>query len=269
MKKILILMSLSVFLGSSLAAGVQRESLIAGHIGKIGTTAETVWLNEPDNRFLALYRKPTTPLTHGGVILLHDREKHPAEEAIINLLASDLPKRGWETLAIQLPLAYLTDSFLHVEANARIQAGIDFFGSRQNRNLIIIGHGLGARMGLATLEKNPQPLVRAFVAIGMTANSTAVPDPAPETIGRSKIPVLDIIGSRDHLAVIRAAELRRAHLTRTGVNDYRQDLVTGADHEFRGLGDSLLHRIAGWLGKVAAGTETETLNLSNPPASMP
>jgi hypothetical protein len=274
MKFILLpFLSLLFLSGITPAASLQRERLIAERIIQSDTHAETVWLDASRNRFLALHRKPPNSKILGGIVLLHDRESHP-QMGVIRSLASGLADRGWETLAIQLPLAAQVEANAYPtisgESEARILAAIGFFSDKQNRNLALLGHGLGARLGFVTLKNTPQPSVRALVAIGMPAYSATVVDPASETIVSLQIPVLEILGKGERRAVIHSADLRQAQVKRAGFRRYRQDWMTGADHEFHGLGDSLVNRVAAWLGKVAAGVETEsTSGLFNPPASMP
>jgi hypothetical protein len=255
-----------------MAANLVWEGEIAERIIAATGTREPLWLGRGPERFLALHLLADTPITQGGVILLHDMRGNPDSGNVIHDLRNSLPRRGWETLSIQLPLAARqagVDEYRRLipAALPRIQSAVDFLSGRQNRNLILLGHGLGAEMGLAYLSARPDQPIQAFVAITMTADAARDDEDFPPN--GLQIPMLDLVGSLDRVAIKHKADLRKAGASRAGWTQYRQDIVTGADHEFRGLAESLHSRVGAWLAKVAAGMETTDRQPLNPPPSTP
>ena len=250
---------------------MQREQQIAEQITSDLQSGTALRLGSSRGSFLAIHLPSSTRETLGGVILLHDMDADPNTTAVIRPLRIGLSDRGWETLSIQLPLASQNaDSqeyrSLTEEALPRIQAAIDFFGARQNLNLVLLGHGQGAATGLGFLSKAPAKEVRAFVAIGLTDMTSPDQSLTQKMIGALEMPMLDLFGSQDLENVVRGAKSRHDSAKRGGRRAYRQDLVSGADHDFIGLEEALLARISAWFRKVAAGMEVES---ATPPASAP
>ena len=275
MKNALLTLCVTLFLVSTVLASNQlREQQIAEQLRTSTTDGEPLWLGMQENRFLALHLQPSTKQSLGGVILLHGMGGNPDAANIIHPLRTELTEQGWETLSIQMPLAAKgadSNDYLALipEAAPRIRAAIDFFTANQNQNLILIGHGLGASMGLAFLAGTPAPEIRALVAIGLSATDSLDSDPTLEAISKLQIPMLDLFGSRDRLAVVESANLRRKVAERYGLTGYRQDKVTGADHFFQGLDGSLQTRVGGWIRKVAAGMKTDGAGNAIPAPSTP
>lgn len=274
MKKLLLPLCFTLLCTAAMAANLQREQQIADQIVNNISQGEPIWLGKQASQYLALHLQPATHKTLGGVILLHDMDANPDAAHVIQPLRVGLAEQGWETLSIQLPLASqnaeLTEHrSLFTEALPRIQSAVDFFTAKQNRNLILIGHGLGASMGLTFLAKTPAQEIRAFVAIGLAGGALQNKDPHLETISTLKIPMLDLFGSRDLESVIRNAKLRRSAAKRSGRTGYRQDSVTGAEHYFQGLEDNLKVRIGAWIRKAVAGMEIDGGEAANPPPSVP
>ena len=275
MQKLLLSLCASLLsVSTSMASNLQLEQRIAEQITKHISPGKAHWLGAQDTQFLALHMPASTKPTLGGIILLHDAGANPDAAHVIHDLRVDLAGLGWETLSIQLPLASRedTDNAYHAlipEAAPRIQAAINFFTARQNRNLILIGHGLGARMALAFLDATPAKELRALVAIGLAADPSGDSDPVLEAMSKIKIPMLDLYGSRDHKAVTGSAKLRRTAGQGSGQTGYRQDRVTGADHLFQGLESTLQVRVGAWLRKVATGKEINRGTPTNQQSSVP
>ena len=158
--------------GSGQASNLMREQRIAAEITRGPVGGELLWPQAGQTRFLAIHSPATTRKTLGGVILLHDMGGHPDRAGVIRPLRLYLPTRGWDCLSIQLPVAARGADAqayrpLIPQAAARIQAAIDYFKGRNDRNLILLGHGLGARMALESLARRQPKEVRALVAIGL------------------------------------------------------------------------------------------------------
>ncbi|MEJ2528758.1 MAG: DUF3530 family protein [Gammaproteobacteria bacterium] len=139
-------------------------------------------------------------------------------------LRTGLTEHGWETLSLQMPLAPLgvastAYASLIPEAAPRISAAIEFLKQRKIKKIVIIGHSLGARMGLEALAAGVPKEVIAFVAIG---TPTRVDDPETGTLGalkKIKLPLLDIYGSRDLPSVMTGAKARELAARQAGNMD--------------------------------------------------
>ncbi|MCG8427136.1 MAG: alpha/beta hydrolase family protein, partial [Chromatiales bacterium] len=190
------------------------------------------------------------------VIILHGRGAHPDWSDVINPLRSELPAHGWQTLSIQLPVAEagakdLVYQGLIPEALPRIAAAIDYFDQQGVQNVAIVAHSLGTLMGAAYLAENADSdAIKGFVAISMPLVEGEGAANVPEVLGKLKVPMLDIYGSRD-IASVRNTVRQRAIAIRKGEgNAYRSLEIEGADHFFIGLESVLVGRVNGWLRTV-------------------
>jgi len=241
------------------ASNLAREQRIAEQIVDAILDGEPIWLEADGRQFLAIYTEASTEKTLGGVILLHGMGANPDWTDVIQPLRVNLPDRGWDTLSIQLPVAAGDAEFsdylpLIQEAAPRIQAAVDYFKSQQNSNLILIGHSLGARMGLVFLSNKAPAQIQGFVAIGLSAPKARDKNPVLDALAKIEIPMLDLYGRHDLASVTQTAELRHKAADRA---IYRQDMVEGADHFFHSLDTILISRVAAWIRRVASGIETE------------
>jgi len=160
------------------------------------------------------------------------------------------------------------------EAAPRISAAIDFLKQRKIERIVIIGHSLGARMGLEMVAAGRPDGVIALVVVGVPTNAD---EPDAGTLGALKklnLPILDIYGSRDLPSVLSNAKARNIAARQAGNSGYRQVEIIGADHYFRGMDDTLLARVNAWIGREAAQSklvffnsgETEKPSVTQPAA---
>jgi pimeloyl-ACP methyl ester carboxylesterase len=141
------------------------------------------------------------------------------------------------------------------EAPPRIAAAVAFLKERQIENIVLVGHSLGARMGVQFLAAGTPDEVTAFVAIGMMLEPAGSESKTGEALASIKIPVLDIYGSRD-LDSVRNSVRQRASAARKAENsNYRQVSIAGADHFFNGLEGTLVSRVGAWITRAAPGKE--------------
>ncbi|MCB1858388.1 MAG: DUF3530 family protein [Gammaproteobacteria bacterium] len=251
-----LLIILMVLFGTTIgvvAADLPREQRIAGEIVDSIVVGDPVWLGTEDGQaFLAIYTAQETAKPEGGLIILHGRNAHPDWVGVVQPLRTELPASGWVTLSLQLPVAAVdapADAYdlLVSESYPRIMAGIQYLKERDVTPIVLLGHSLGARIGLAYLASNPQAEVGALVAVGLPIGRS---DPREDILGaieKLRIPILDIYGSRDLQAVTQTARERAAVARRSGNEGYQQQEISGADHFFRGLDDTLVTRVRAWL----------------------
>lgn len=241
---------------SAMASDLLREQRNAYEIRNNLAVGKAIDLKAGEQEFLAIHQESGSKEIKGAVILLHGMGSNPAWAAVVQPLRTGLAEQGWETLSLQMPLAPLGVASANYEplipeAAPRISAAIEFLKQRKIKKIVIIGHSLGARMGLEALAAGLPKEVIAFVAIGAP---TQVDEPGTGTLGalnKIKLPLLDIFGSRDFPSIMAGAKARETAAHDAGNNGYQQIEIVGADHFFQGMEDGLLARVRSWIGKQA------------------
>jgi pimeloyl-ACP methyl ester carboxylesterase len=237
-----------------------REKMVADKLVEEIKGTEVLWLEANGEEFLALFNtNETDEIPHGAAIILHGMGAHPDWPQTISPIREALPTHGWITLSIQLPVIapenQVEDYGKTLEqAVQRIEAAVNLLRERKFLNIVTVGHSFGAASALAYLEKEQQQKVMALVAIGLQDYAFVKPSiDILDLIEKSKIPVLDIFGSRDFKEAINQAADRRLAATKGNNNKYEQLEIEGADHYFTSLDSILIKRTRGWLEKAAPG----------------
>ncbi len=83
--------------------GIRDKTLIANAAGE-----QAQWLDTEYGKLLAFYRPTEAKKTHGVLILFHSAEDPQTWPPILENLRANLPRYGWETLAVTLPQKYPT-----------------------------------------------------------------------------------------------------------------------------------------------------------------
>jgi len=244
------------------------------------------WLNNGNEKFLGLYDNEMTGRPHGVAILLPPLGAHPDWPGVMHQLRTTLPRYGWSTLSIQLPVLDSKSTikdYLGTEKDIanRINAAISFMKNKGYRNIAIIGKGFGAAAGAGYLAKNPDAEVHSFIGISMSGYRDAGGWLySPNSIMGLALPILDIYGSHDHYHVLNSADDRAdaarqaslnssrkfksnafqrsataesAQTRRSGYIAFRRMKITGADNQFSGAEKKLIKRVIGWLKQHAGG----------------
>lgn len=195
---------------------------------------------------LALWRNETGGRPQGAVLLLHDTGAHADWPGVIGPLRRELPRHGWHTLSLQLAAA---------EHNpARLRAALAFLAGKNIRNIVLLGHGTGAAAALRHAADH-KGAVNGVVLVAMGETDDA------DLLQQAAVPIYDIYGSTDGLAVRNAGTARLAAGQRLARSDgrmpprYRQFVVEAADHFFHQHTDILHRRVQGWLRTHAEGME--------------
>jgi len=240
----------------AVASDLLREQRIADEISEMILLGEPIQLAAGELEFLAIHAEAETDNLQGGAIILHGMDAHPDWNDVVQPLRSQLPEFGWETHSLQLPVA-AGDApegvygLLVPEAFPRIDAGVEFFKQRGIVNIALIGHSLGARMGVEYLAAGTPKEIRAFVGVGLPAARNSPAGGTLAALEKITIPLLDIYGDRDIGPVLDSVRARAMATRKGGNSGYRQIEVPGADHFFNGLADTLVARVRAWLKKVA------------------
>lgn len=189
----------------------------------------------------------------GAVLLLHDSTANPDDPRLMHDLRTLLPQHGWTTLAIQLPVVSPDQPFeAHLkqlpDANERIAAAQTWLQSRNPPVIALLGHGLGAIEALQQLATQGESTPwGALITLSLPVPKTDLETAQTLTLlPKVKKPLLDVSGSLDWPMVVETAPERRATALEAGLN-YRQEVLTGADHQFTGLHPTLAQLINGWL----------------------
>ena len=270
-----LFVGLTVFVAAAGASDLVREGRIARGLTEELVVGEPLTLKAGDLEFFAIHTAAETAEVRGGVILLHGRGAHPEWQDVIQPLRVELPKSGWETLSLQLPLAGVdgdawTYEQLIPEADPRIAAAVEFLRQRKIRNIVLVGHSLGARMGVHYLASGQVPKeVRAMVAVGLHFGPEGSPVDTAGDLAQVKLPLLDIYGSRDLDRVLAGVQARAAAARKAENRAYRQTEVIGADHRFQGMDRTLVARVRAWMEKVVTAAEQQAAEAKTTPAQQP
>ncbi len=263
---------LSLFLISvpTVASDLVQEQKNALEIKESLVVGKAISLKGGDQEFLAIHAEAIATEAKGGVILLHGMGGNPAWTAVVQPLRLGLPEHGWEVLSLQMPVAPIGSASwaydtLVAEAAPRVTAAIEFLKQRKIKKIVIVGHSMGARMGLESIAPGVSKEVVAFVAVGTPTNRGDAEAGVLGALKKIKLPILDIYGGRDIPSVLKGAKARLGAAKQAGNSSYRQLEVPGADHFFTGLEDGLLSRVNGWVSRQV--TESRDVAEDNPEAN--
>ena len=242
------------------SANLTLEQRISEGLDTPALAGKALWLEAEGVRFLAIHSPARSKKRLGGALLLHDAGAHADWMEVIHPLRRYLSAQGWDTLSLQLPATdtrpdALAASTLVNQAAPRIQAAVDHFATQEQRNLVLVGHGLGAAMALNYAFAQRNDAIKGVAAIGVSISVDDEQDPARQAIAQLEIPILDLFGSRDLADVTGSAAERHRVAVENGRDRYRQERVNGADHFFKGLQTNLTHRVHGWMRRVTAGDD--------------
>ena len=237
----------------------QLEMQISEKLTEKAKASEFLWLDANGEKFLALLTEQTAEKAEGAIIILHSMGAHADWPQTISPLRTILPEYGWMTLSIQLPVIASENQnedygITLKQSSERIKAAIRLLHERKFLNVVAIGHSFGAASVLAYLENQGEEKIIALGAIGLQDYPFVKPPiDLLDLIKNSKIPILDIYGSRDFKRVVDQAPDRRLAAKKGKNNKYTQVEIDGADHYFTKLEDELIKRIRGWLKAAAPG----------------
>jgi hypothetical protein len=246
---------LGLLAGQAQASDLILERRYAEQLETTPLQGTSYQLKAGEGEFLALHLEANGNQAQGGLILLHGPGDHPDGLELIHSLRVGLPRLGWETLSLQMPLpgpgagleAYQA---LLPEVPPRIEAALSFYKARKIEHVVLLGHGLGAYAGLLYVGQRKPPqrkAVKGLVLLSLALDSKD--DKGGAAMQEVELPVLDLYGANDQQEVLDSRELRRRLAGYANNKGYQQSEVLGADHLFQGQGETLLLRVRGWLGK--------------------
>jgi len=229
-----------------------EKRISSGIIDKTEAT-ELFWLETMDNSFVALFNRHKIGEVKGAAIILHSIGGHADWPEVISPLRNMLPKFGWSTLSIQLPIISPENNIEEYgktfqETNRRIIAAVNELRKRGFSRIIIIGHGFGALSSLVYFEKGESKYIDALIAISLQ-DYVYIKPPVNllRLIEKIKIPTLDIFGSLDFKEGVESAPDRRLASKKSGNYLYTQIEVKGANHSFNNMENHLIQNIVDWI----------------------
>lgn len=81
----------------------RRAKGLEQQLGQIDRATEVAWLDNGEDRFLALYRADSSGKPFASRLILHDNRQHPDWPGIVRGLREQLSGHGWNTLSVAMP----------------------------------------------------------------------------------------------------------------------------------------------------------------------
>jgi hypothetical protein len=238
-------------------AGDQR---LAADLARAGDLqGELVMLQAGDAGFAAIHRPSARDPIRGGVILLHGPWNTVDGVRVIRPLRLGLAEAGWETLSIQLPTAYATESAgswlaRHPALPGRVAAASRWLAGRGQLNQTLLGEGAGSAVALRHLAAGSGREIRGLVMVSATVGAGS---PELTTLAGLELPLLEVLAERDHATVRETLAARRQALASNAQADYAVREITGAVAGFPRLHQGLLATVRSWLSAHADGRQID------------
>lgn len=241
MKRILMFLVVAsqFVLPASFASDYEREKKWADEVVPGLVMGDAVYLKQ-DNKheFLTLY----TPAkdAKSALVVVHGIGIHP-DWGLIGTLRSELADQGFTTLSVQMPILHNEAKGSDYpptfpEAAERLKLAVEFLKGKGYSSIAIVSHSLGSRMSYVYLTGKPDPAVKAWVTLGISADVD---------FGLLNLPVLDLYGEKDLPDVLANGKARKKALD--GKPGSRQQIISGANHFFADLEPEMVKAVAGYL----------------------
>jgi len=236
--------------------GSAAQSATHGLLGGGGTVlGQAVSLQVGGQTVPALHRERQNGEPRGAILLLPAPGDHADAAGLVRKLRLGLPEAGWDTLTIQLPEYFPSDSAArwlgrHGALEAHIRAGLEWLGQRGQPNPVVIGMGASGQAALAFAADSPPDALQAVTLISTPVEPRSA---ATQQLAVLRLPVLDLYAERDRPEVLATLTVRRrAAIDNEG---YRQRIVPGTDDRFTGAQDAVVASVRAWLARHARGKQ--------------
>lgn len=252
-------LALLIFLSSgsqvTFGSDMEKEQRLKNQVIDYILDGDAVMLKANGQEFLSIYMEAEQDTPKGGVILMHGRGLHPNWPNVMYPLRTGLPRHGWSSLSIQMPVLDNQASFydyLYIlpESYPRITAAVDYLRQQGIERIVLLAHSCSVHMSIGWLEQNPQQNIYAYIGIGMGSTDKGQPMPKPFPLEKFPMPILDIRGEHDYPAVHGKAADRWQRIQQAGNPASRQQVISDADHYFTDKGEVLLKAVADWLATL-------------------
>lgn len=247
---VLLVISLLSITFDGNASDLAKEKRWADQIVDAIIDGDAIWLNNGKNDFLGIYTEANENKQR-AVIIAHGTGIHPNWQQIIQPLRVGLIEHNWNTLSIQMPILpneaeYIEYASLYDEVAPRINAAIEYLKNNGSKDIVLIGHSLGASMTAYYLSTSKQN-VNGFVAIGMGSFSKDTRMNSIKALEKITVPVLDLYGDDDLENIVATISDRATSAKKAGNKNFTQVEVAGSNHFFDGKEDELVATVAKWL----------------------
>jgi pimeloyl-ACP methyl ester carboxylesterase len=238
------------------ASDTAKEKRWANQIIDSIMVGDAEWLNTDKGKILAIYTENSGAKMLGGAIILHGMGVHPNWDQVVRPLRSQLPGYGWSTLSLQLPILANDAEYkdyipLFKEIAPRINVAVAFLKAKGVKDIVVVGHSLGAVMAGYYMANKPDAVIRAFVAVGVSGNLYIKNEVSYlASLKTINVPVLDIFGSDDLMQVLKSKKLKAGTAREAGNKNYTQLEIVGANHFFDNKDEVLVKRVQAWLGRL-------------------
>lgn len=228
-----------VFVSASFASDYAREKKWADEVTPGLVVGDAVYLQQQNkHEFLTLFTSVAG--TKSAVIVVHGLGIHP-DWGLIGTLRVDLADSGYTTLSVQMPILHNEakgSEYLPTlpEAAERLKIAVEFLKGKGYSDIAIVSHSMGSRMSLVYLSGNPDPAVKAWASLGISADVD---------YGSLGMPVLDLYGDKDLPEVLSKAGKRKQSLA--GKVGSSQQVIAGADHFYEGKEREMVAAVEGFL----------------------
>lgn len=258
LRTVILVSGLLLSAAPCLADDPLREQLIAERLTARLAPDEIVRLGDEGSQFIGLFKYQPNYTTRGAIILVHSMAGHPDWPEVIAPLRNILPRTGWATLSVQMPILSpgrpLADYGTTLQAAGhRINASVKFLRAAGFHYIAIAGYSFGAATVADYLasKANSTTDPNAFVSVSMLSQAFLRPRPSVlQKIESINVPILDIYGSQDFSEVLQQADDRRLAGSKNTKRMYQQYKLGDANHYYTGREAQLANRISTWLDSV-------------------
>jgi dienelactone hydrolase len=184
-----------------------------------------------------------------GVILAHGYGLNPDSQVVGPLRKTINKELGFHTLSLQMPVVAgkpNSERFQEVASNfpevcKAIQRAIDFLKKEKGvEHIYLMGYSMGGRMTTGFLAQNPDSGVTGYIGVGLLGRGEE-PVNTNLNLKKIKLPVIDIYADSGFDA--KSAEFRKRFVSQR----YKQAVISGAEHDFRGFDNQIAKEVINWL----------------------
>ncbi len=213
---------------------------------------EIVFFPAGNRDVFALLSEPEEPTIDGIVMLLHGRGFHPDWPQVVGPLREGLTDNGIPTFSVQMPVLakdakYYDYLEIIPESFPRIQGAIEYLKNSGYEWIAIVAHSCSVHMTMSWIQQFGYSGFHAYAGIGMGATDYRQPMLQPFPFDQISLPVLDLFGSEDYPAVVKAASERMDVIHAVGNPQSAQVIIDGADHFFDDYEDELVSAVTEWI----------------------
>ncbi len=213
---------------------------------------EIIYFPAAGRDIFSLLSEPDEPVIDGVVLLLHGRGFHPDWPQVVGPLREGLTDLGIPTFSVQMPVLAKDAKYYEYleiipESYPRIQGAIDYLRNQGYSWIAVVAHSCSVHMTMSWIKEFGDAGIDAYAGIGMGATDFRQPMLEPFPFERISVPMLDLFGSEDYPAVIKAAPDRIAAIEAAGNTQSAQVIIDGADHFFEDYEEQLVSAVAEWV----------------------